>query len=166
RASGLRSRRPCLTASPPSARAASVPARVAEGALAPRFAELPPSVLPPSRPLYVHQERAIRHLIAGRNAIVATGTGSGKTEAFLLPILNGLFREAEAGTLAQPGVRALLLYPMNALANDQVKRLRELLAPFPEITFGRYTGETRQSEREGQQHYAQQHPTQPLLPNE
>ena len=48
-----------------------------------------------------------------------TGTGSGKTEAFLLPILDRLFREQAAGTLVQPGVRALLLYPMNVLANDQ-----------------------------------------------
>ena len=57
------------------------------------------------------------------------GTGSGKTECYLLPVLDHLLREREAGTLAQPGVRALLLYPMNALANDQMKRIRDLFAP-------------------------------------
>ena len=73
--------------------------------------------------------------------VVATGTGSGKTESFLLPILGHLTDERDAGTLG-PGVRALLLYPMNALANDQVKRLRRLLATTPDVTFGRYTGDT------------------------
>ncbi len=59
----------------------------------------------------------------------------------MLPICNHLLRQYEAGTLG-PGVRALLLYPMNALANDQVKRLRDLFEPFEFVTFGRYTGET------------------------
>jgi len=42
----------------------------------------------------------------------------------------------------RPGVRAILLYPMNALANDQMKRLRAILSNYPAITFGRYVGET------------------------
>lgn len=163
---GLVTKGPYLEAAPPYAPGASVTDLVREGVLAAPMAQLPPSVLPPGRPLYAHQERAIRQLVAGRNAIVATGTGSGKTESFLLPILDGLLREGEAGTLSRPGVRALLLYPMNALANDQVKRLRDLLAPFPAITFGRYTGETRQTEQEGREHYAHQYPGQQLLPNE
>ena len=71
-----------------------------------------------------HQEQAIRKAAAGRNLVVATGTGSGKTESFLLPMLSALTAEHAAGTLG-PGVRALLLYPMNALANDQLKRLRQ-----------------------------------------
>lgn len=163
---GLLTKGPYLEVSPPYATGASVSELVREGVLAGRLADLPQAALPPERPLYAHQERAVRHLAAGRNAIVATGTGSGKTESFLLPILDGLLREGEAGTLARPGVRALLLYPMNALANDQVKRLRELLAPFPEVTFGRYTGETKHTEREGREHHAHRHPGQPLLPNE
>jgi hypothetical protein len=60
-----------------------------------------------------------------------TGTGSGKTEAFLLPILGKLIREAEARRTAfgeQPAVRALVLYPMNALVNDQLGRMRLLFA--------------------------------------
>ena len=78
--------------------------------------------------------------------VVATGTGSGKTESFLLPILNALSAEhARDGTLG-PGVRALLLYPMNALANDQMKRLRQILAGAPHITFGRYVGDTKESD--------------------
>lgn len=85
--------------------------------------------------------KAIKKAVAGRNLVIATGTGSGKTETFLVPILNYLFRE-EAGTLSKPGVRAMLLYPMNALANDQMKRLRRLLENYPKITFGRYIGET------------------------
>jgi hypothetical protein len=55
------------------------------------------------------------------------GPDRGKTECFLLPVLAELIAEHAAGTLG-PGVRALLLYPMNALANDQVPRLRQVLA--------------------------------------
>jgi len=71
------------------------------------------------RPLYRHQEKAIRAVFEVRNAVVATGTGSGKTESFLYPILLHLYQEFCAGTLGS-GVRALVLYPMNALANDHV----------------------------------------------
>ncbi len=93
--------------------------------------------------LYVHQEISIRKICTEKhNIIVATGTGSGKTECFIFPILNHLFTELNEGKLT-PGVRALLLYPMNALANDQLKRLRKLLINYPQITFGRYTGETK-----------------------
>jgi len=120
----------------------SIKGLVEEGVLSPKFAELNSPDLPYDRPLYSHQVKAIRKAIAGRNLVVATGTGSGKTETFLVPILNYLFREEEAGTLSQPGVRAMLLYPMNALANDQMKRLRRLLENYKKITFGRYIGET------------------------
>ncbi|WP_300382354.1 DEAD/DEAH box helicase, partial [Clostridium sp.] len=97
---------------------------------------------PNERLLHKHQELAINKIsVQKKNAIVATGTGSGKTECFLIPIINELMREKEEGKLT-PGVRALLLYPMNALANDQVKRLRKALKDYEHITFGRYTGET------------------------
>ena len=58
--------------------------------------------------------------------VVTTGTGSGKTEAFLLPILSKLAIEARERpqSFAMPAVRALMLYPMNALVNDQLGRLR------------------------------------------
>lgn len=96
-----------------------------------------------SRPLYLHQEQALRKIVEEKsNLVVSTGTGSGKTESFLLPILRELLIEKEEGSLS-PGIRALLVYPMNALANDQVERLRELLADTPEITFGVYTGQTK-----------------------
>lgn len=94
-----------------------------------------------TRPLYAHQEKAIRLIEAGRNAIVTTGTGSGKTECFLYPILDSLMKEKEKGTLG-PGVRVLLLYPMNALVSDQMDRLRNILKDYPHITFGSYNGET------------------------
>jgi ATP-dependent helicase YprA (DUF1998 family) len=81
-------------------------------------------------PPYKHQSDAIKHnLIGGKNLLVMTGTGSGKTESFLLPILGKLAREAEANPSAfreQAAVRALILYPMNALVNDQLGRLRSL----------------------------------------
>lgn len=98
----------------------------------------------PERPLYEHQERALTDILSGKNTIVCTGTGSGKTESFLIPIINELLLEKEKGTLT-PGVRALIIYPMNALANDQIRRLRELLKDTPDITFGNYTGLTKDS---------------------
>src|SRR5262245_26844800 len=99
--------------------------------------------LPPGRPLYLHQEKAIRSVIAElRNIVVASGTGSGKTECFLIPVLHDLLTDPA------PGVRALLIYPMNALVNDQLLRLRKLLAGTP-ITFGRYTSELEERESQG-----------------
>jgi len=117
------------------------------------------------RPVYLHQETAIRQIAAGRNAVVATGTGSGKTESFLIPILDHLQREAGTDRLT-PGVRALLLYPMNALANDQLKRLRRMLADTPEITFGRYTGETLEEAGLAEKKFKTQNPGVRRVPNE
>ncbi len=81
-------------------------------------------------PPYRHQSEAIRgSLIEGRNLIIMTGTGSGKTESFLLPILGKLAHEASNSpdTFGQrSAMRALVLYPMNALVNDQLGRLRTL----------------------------------------
>lgn len=101
--------------------------------------------LEPDRNLYLHQESSILQFNNGKNLIVTTGTGSGKTECFMIPLLNSLLREKENGTL-NSGVRALLVYPMNALVNDQIRRLRELFeGTDTNITFGRFTSETKES---------------------
>src|ERR1019366_6826415 len=100
---------------------------------------------------------AIRHnLVDGKNLLVMTGTGSGKTESFLLPILGKLACEAQAKPSMfreHTAVRALILYPMNALVNDQLGRLRSLFADPRTVTlfkewagrpprFARYTSRT------------------------
>ena len=127
--------------------------------------------------LFAHQDLALRAALAGRHTVVTSGTGSGKTEAFLLPLLARLVRESAGwGAPAADGdawwsgagpfqpqrpsggrpaaVRALVLYPMNALVEDQLVRLRRALDG-PEARqwlqqarrghrfyFGRYTGRT------------------------
>jgi ATP-dependent helicase YprA (DUF1998 family) len=80
--------------------------------------------------------------------IVTTGTGSGKTECCLMPVVNALLREQEAEGRLDDGVRAIVIYPMNALINDQVKRLREIFID-SDITFGVYNGNTEQKEKDG-----------------
>ncbi len=89
--------------------------------------DLPPLLYDPP---YRHQSDAIREtLVEKRNLVVMTGTGSGKTESFLLPILGKLAREAHTNSVEfreRNAVRALILYPMNALVNDQLGRLRSL----------------------------------------
>lgn len=101
-----------------------------------------PLLDPLTRPLYRHQARAIECVRAGRNVIVSSGTGSGKTLAFLTPILAEILQNPEAG------VHALLLYPMNALVNDQLKNLRRILRNVPEVSFGRYINVHVTPERE------------------
>jgi ATP-dependent helicase YprA (DUF1998 family)/very-short-patch-repair endonuclease len=91
--------------------------------------------------LFAHQEAALRAVESGRNVIVKTGTGSGKTEAFLLPVLSAVLRLKERGLA---GTKAILLYPMNALANDQLVRMRELIRDSGSgITFALYTGDSQ-----------------------
>lgn len=113
---------------------------IVEGEVSSLFAQLEPIPekeleIKLERPLYSHQETALRKANAGRNLVVTTGTGSGKTECFLIPVINALLREQEAGKLDH-AVRAIVIYPMNALANDQMKRMRSLLKNYPDITFG------------------------------
>jgi len=115
--------------------------------------------------LYLHQQKAIEKAIQGNNLVISTGTGSGKTESFLYPIFNHLLEEKENGTLC-PGVRALLIYPMNALANDQIKRLRTLLRDYPDITFGAYTGETQHHKNKAIDTFEKLNKGQPILENE
>lgn len=113
--------------------------------------------LPLTRPLYTHQERAVRHITSGNNAVVTTGTGSGKTECFLIPVLNELLEQKHQGILPASGVQAILIYPMNALANDQIKRLRELLIFYPDITFGVYNGDTEHEYSKAESKYMSLH---------
>ncbi|HVS12136.1 MAG TPA: DEAD/DEAH box helicase [Planctomycetota bacterium] len=82
----------------------------------------PLEIAPRFRP-YRHQFRAFERLYAGRghqpqHTLITTGTGSGKTECFLFPILDDCFRRQ-----GEPGIKAIVLYPMNALATDQARRL-------------------------------------------
>lgn len=81
-------------------------------------------------PPYVHQAQALEEVLGNKkNLMIMTGTGSGKTESFLLPILGKLAIEARdrATDFAKyNAVRAIVLYPMNALVNDQLGRLRLL----------------------------------------
>lgn len=121
-----------------------------QGILSPLFRDLESGKkydpkLPITRPLYLHQEKAIKKIVEGKNVVVSTGTGSGKTNCFLIPVINELMREIEAGTL-NDGVRAVFIYPMNALANDQIKGLREILMAYPQIRFGVYNGGTEHKE--------------------
>lgn len=102
--------------------------------------------------LYIHQKQAIcaTH-IEKKNIVVATGTASGKTESFLYPILFELYSQYKTGDLNKQGVRALILYPMNALANDQRERLGEICKRLEDgesgfrPTFGQYIGQTPES---------------------
>jgi len=96
-------------------------------------------------PPYKHQSDSVRYsLVEGKNLIIMTGTGSGKTESFLLPILGKLAREAydkPAAFADQHAVRALILYPMNALVNDQLGRMRSLFGdPRTVALFKRWCG--------------------------
>lgn len=138
-------------------------------------------------PLFSHQQRMLQQSLNGKHCIVTTGTGSGKTESFLLPMIASIVREAGEWQEAAhpfegnnwhrenghkwdsdkradcwnetrpPAVRALLLYPMNALVEDQLSRLRDALDSDPshtayydcksyfngnKITFARFNSET------------------------
>lgn len=137
-------------------------------------------------PLYLHQQRMLKESLGGKHCVVVTGTGSGKTESFLLPVIASIIREAMAagsgwaaaspnenlkwtkellprwndshrelrGENRSAAIRSLVLYPMNALVEDQLSRLRSALDTNDahaamdgllaknRIRFGRYNGTT------------------------
>lgn len=101
---------------------------------------------------YLHQSEAIAHLLgpAPSPLVVTTGTGSGKTECFLLPVIQNAIHDARQFP-QRSGVTAIIVYPMNALANDQERRIQDLLAAAgvaDDVDVRKYDRGTRQNERE------------------
>ena len=105
--------------------------------------------------LYEHQVEAIRAGREGKTVVLSAGTGSGKTEAFLIPLIDRLFWDHDEGrdNLASPGVRALVVYPLNALVNNQVDRLLELMEHQDEIRFAFYTSRLKESRKAAENLY-------------
>jgi ATP-dependent helicase YprA (DUF1998 family) len=98
-----------------------------------------------------HQADAFEAASTGHSYVLTTGTGSGKSLAYIVPIVDRVLRSKAAGT-ALPGVKAIIVYPMNALANSQVLELEKFLKfGYGEgkepVTFARYTGQEGQDER-------------------
>ncbi|MDB6146539.1 MAG: box helicase [Spartobacteria bacterium] len=108
-------------------------------------------VFPADRLLFTHQLAAIiqsqKAMAAGMrpSLIITAATGAGKTESFLLPILNDLARTPKRPS---EGIRCLILYPMNALVNDQVDRLDDWLRDQTEISLFNFTSETPENHRQ------------------
>ena len=101
--------------------------------------------------LHQHQREAIATAREGRSYVLTTGTGSGKSLAYLVPIVDRVLRARADGSY-RPGVKAIIVYPMNALANSQRRELEKFLCwGFPEgqppVTFARYTGQESRDER-------------------
>lgn len=78
---------------------------------------------------FTHQVSALEHFFQGKDLFIATGTGSGKTECFIWPMISSICDEVicRRSSWEMRGVRALFLYPMNALVSDQVGRLRRII---------------------------------------
>lgn len=131
---------PYVSLSRPFREGASIEKLVKEGLLHPHLRErIPPELTH----LYSHQEQAIRAIYGGSTTLISTGTGSGKTECFLYPIVSRCLSLRDED--APSGISAVIIYPMNALAEDQLMRLRSLLAGTG-IPFGMYVGKTPERE--------------------
>lgn len=96
---------------------------------------------------YCHQIQALESFYNDMNLFVATGTGSGKTECFMWPMISKLINEAKNSSESwkQRGIRTMMLYPMNALVSDQIGRLRKMIGT--EVFYDLFCDYTKQSRR-------------------
>jgi Lhr-like helicase len=102
-----------------------------------------------SLPLHTHQAEAISLAAAGESYVLTTGTGSGKSLAYFIPIVDACLK-AKASDKT-PRTSAIVIYPMNALANSQLEELKKFLGSDPAqraVSFGRYTGQESDEERQ------------------
>jgi RAD3-like DEAD/DEAH box helicase/uncharacterized protein DUF1998/helicase-like protein len=138
---------PLIQINPSYKRGANLAEIITSGALDPRTADIfrangAPLVL------YKHQEQAIALASQGESYVVTTGTGSGKSLCFFIPIVSAVL--AEKRTRSASRTRAIIIYPMNALANSQLEELDKFIKNVPgerPVTFARYTGQEDADER-------------------
>jgi len=142
---------PLIQLNPAFEPGATMEAQIAEGLLHPTCREIfarknegePPQPLQ----LYRHQIEGIRAARAGDNYVLTTGTGSGKSLSYIVPIVDHVLRTPRS---ERRGIQAIVVYPMNALANSQLGELRKYLEfgfERPLVTFERYTGQDRLEKR-------------------
>ena len=97
--------------------------------------------------LHRHQKEAIEAARTGKSYVLTTGTGSGKSLAYIIPIVDKVLKAKAEGTY-QPGIKAIVVYPMNALANSQLGELEKFLgASDQQVSFERYTGQESSDKR-------------------
>lgn len=100
-------------------------------------------------PLHQHQAEAISLALAGESYVLTTGTGSGKSLSYFIPIVDACIKAKKDDPA--PRTRAIIIYPMNALANSQLEELKKFLGAEPHsraVSFGRYTGQESEEERQ------------------
>ncbi|GHD70900.1 DEAD/DEAH box helicase [Vogesella fluminis] len=99
--------------------------------------------------LFKHQEEAISFAQSGESYVLTTGTGSGKSLAYFIPVIDAILKAKAVDPT--PRTRAIVIYPMNALANSQLEELGKFLADYgdhPPVSYGRYTGQEDEEERQ------------------
>lgn len=138
---------PLIQINPSYKRGANIETLIAGNALDPRTADIfSVDGIPLS--LYKHQEQSIALAAQGESYVVTTGTGSGKSLCFFVPIVSAVLAEKRKSPTRR--TRAIIIYPMNALANSQLEELDKFVANVSgerPITFDRYTGQENTEER-------------------
>lgn len=139
-----------LSINPQYEKGPTVDGLAAEGVIDPLTAQVFRANGEPLR-FHTHQGQAIAKAQARQSFVVTTGTGSGKSLCFFVPIVDAVIRARKAGDIQQ--TRAIIVYPMNALANSQTKEIQRFIgqADLPEAlrpTVKRYTGQEKDTERQ------------------
>lgn len=101
-----------------------------------------------SAQLHLHQQEAISIAQNKESYVLTTGTGSGKSLSYILPIVDSVLKAKEVNP--KPSIKAIIIYPMNALVNSQLEELDKFLGHYGEnkpVTYGRYTGQEKSEER-------------------
>ncbi len=145
---------PLIQINPNYQRKSSVQQLAADGILHPECGNIfkvgKPEGDPKDLYLYAHQLEAMAKAQEGKSHVVTTGTGSGKSLAFFIPIIDQILKNKQQGKAKRTS--AIVIYPMNALANSQLEELNKFLhgyAPGEQpFTVGRYTGQESKIERE------------------
>ena len=145
-------KQPLIQINPKYKPAESVDELALQGVLSQKTADIFQTGKPEGHPtplrLYVHQRQAIDFAARRESYVVTTGTGSGKSLSFFIPIVDRIVREKEKDPT--PRTRAIIIYPMNALANSQYEEMRKFLWDYTDetlpVTIKRYTGQERTTE--------------------
>lgn len=139
---------PLIQINPNYQRSSTIRSLVDEGILAPECADIFQFGGTPLT-LYKHQVESIVLANSGESYVVTTGTGSGKSLCFFIPIIHRILEEKKRDSTAK--TRAIIIYPMNALANSQLEEVKKFVENVPgtaPITIARYTGQEHQKRRE------------------